>query len=115
VFTFLVGGFFTSAANWAVYGSSSKEFYADAEVSVDNGVTWTRGLNSLRKDATVATGRTAAYPFAGYFPAGLKLRFVTWASTTGVTMQTTIVSGSVAAASRVTTTFIPGALVQDSI
>lgn len=108
VFTFLTNNFFTSVANWTVYGASSKEFYADADTSTDGGSTWVRGVDSLRIQAVVASGATASFAFSGYFPAGLKLRFVAWASTTGVTIQTRTVIGSTAPAARLTVSQIIG-------
>ena len=107
VFTFLTNNFFVSVANWTVHGASSKEFYADAETSLD-GITWTRGTDSLRIEATVSAGKTASFAFAGYFPAGLRLRFIAWASTTGVTIQSRTVSGSTAPAARLTVSQIIG-------
>lgn len=113
IFTFRTGGFFTSAANWAVYGNPGQEVYFDAEASTDGGTVWNRGLNSMRKDQLATAGRTAAFPFAGYYPANTKIRFLVWSTSATTTVQTTAVSGSTAAASRITTTFLPGAIVVD--
>lgn len=109
VTTFAEGGFFTSVATWRCAGSTSRQFYADAEVSTDGGETWVRGTNSMREVTCNAVAQTFSLPFSGYFPAGIKLRFVTWASGSGVTIQTATVSGSTAAAARLTYSHIVAA------
>lgn len=101
IFTFLTNNFFVSVANWTVYGAASKEFYSDAETSTD-GITWVRGIDSLRIESTVSSGKTASFGFAGFFPAGLRLRFVAWASDINITIQSRTVSGSTAPAARLT-------------
>lgn len=60
------------------------------------------GTNSLREVTASNVPQTFSLPFSGYFPAGLKLRFVIWASGSGVTIQTATVSGSTAPAARLT-------------
>lgn len=113
VFTFLEDGFFTSVASWYLVGSTNRLFYADAETSTDGGVTWVRGTDSLRIEQVANSGRTMGFPFAGFFPKGLKLRFVRWASGEGVTMNTVTVGASRCPASRLTTTFLLGKKVID--
>lgn len=102
VTTFAEGGFFTSVATWRVSGSASRQLYADAEVSLDGGATWTRGTNSMRDVTVTTTGQTFSLPFSGYFPAGLKLRFVIWASASGCSLITASNNGSTAPAGRLT-------------
>lgn len=113
VFTFLDDGFYWSVASWYLVGSTARLFYADAETSVDGGVTWVRGTDSLRIEQVANSGRTLGFPFAGFFPKGLKLRFVRWANGTGVTMQTVSADGSTCPASRLTTAFVLGRKVID--
>jgi hypothetical protein len=107
VFTFTEDVFFNSTANWHVHGASSKSFYADAETSLD-GVTWTRGVNSLRVMETDSGGTTASFGFNGFFPKGLRLRFIWWASATGVDIRTEVFNGSTSAAARLTVNTIIG-------
>jgi hypothetical protein len=107
-FLFLRDLWFWSVASWHVVGSTARFFYADAEFSTDGGDTWTRGTNSLRIEQAATSGRTLSFPFAGWFPHGLRLRFVIWASGSGVTITTDAVSGSTSPASRLTTVTIPG-------
>lgn len=108
VFTFGADGFFHSVASWHVNTTGSSYFYTDAEFSVDGGTNWTRGTNSGREDYISNTSRTLSFPFAGYFPAGLKLRFVHWAAGTSANITTTTNNGSTIPAARLTTTFNPG-------
>lgn len=109
VITFAEGGFFTSVASWRAVGSSSRQFYADAEFSTDGGATWTRGTNSLREVTASTVSQTMQFPFSGYFAAGVKLRFAIWAGGSGVTLQTATHDGSTATAARLTYSHIVGA------
>ncbi len=109
VFHFEKDTFFISVANWTIVGAASKRFYADAESSTD-GINWTRGTNSLRIGASSADGNTMSFAFAGHFAAGVYLRFVYWASATGVTMNTENINGSTSAASRLTVAMMHGKL-----
>lgn len=110
-FTFIADCFFNSVASWTLTGSASRVFYADAETSVDGGITWVRGTESLRAEDATSAGVTLMFPFSGFFPKGLMLRFVAWANNTGVTITTTTVSGSTAPAARLTTNCIFGSKV----
>lgn len=100
--------FFTSVASWRVVGSTNRIFYADAEFSLDGGVTWQRGADSLREEQVSSASRTLSFPFAGWYPAGTMLRFIAWASGSGVTAQTNAVGTSTAPAARLTYTTITG-------
>lgn len=112
VYTFTKNQFWVSNAQWYIFGSTNRDFYADAETSTDGGTTWVRGSNSLRVESATTTGRTVNFTFPGYFPAGSKLRFVVWSSGAGVTVQTLAVGTSTAAASRLTVLNIDGVKVQ---
>lgn len=109
VITFQEGGFFTSVAAWRVVGSASRQFYADAEFSLDGGSTWVRGTNSAREVTASSLSQTMSFPFSGYFDAGVKLRFVIWASGSGVTIQTASSNGSTSPAGRLTYSHLVGA------
>lgn len=109
VITFEESGFFTSVAAWRVVGSSSRQFYADAERSIDGGVTWARGKNSEREVTASTTSQTLSFPFSGYFTAGEKLRFVISASGSGVTIQTATHGESTSPAGRLTYSHVVGA------
>jgi hypothetical protein len=108
VIEFEESGFFTSVATWRVIGQSSQQFYSDAEFSLDGGRRWLRGTNSLREVVVSALAQTVSFPFSGHFAAGVRLRFVFWASGPGVTLQTATASASTAPASRLTYSHIVG-------
>lgn len=102
VYTFTKDVFWFSTAMWYIVGSQQRAFYADAETSVDGGTTWVRGTNSLRIEQANIAGRSVNFPFQGVFPAGAKLRYVIWASDTGLTINTVAEGTSTSPASRIT-------------
>ena len=107
-YTFAADCFFNSVASWTITGSASRIFYADAETSIDGGTTWVRGTESLRAEDANNSGVTLQFPFSGFFAKGTMLRYIAWASDTGVTISTTNVGSSVAPAARLTTNCIFG-------
>lgn len=101
--------FFTSVANWTTHiGAGQADIYADAEFFV--GGQWVRGANSGRREVirNLDGYRVVSFGFAGFFPAGTMLRFVTWASSAFAHIDTTIVNGSTFAAARLTYSTIYG-------
>lgn len=106
--TFKRDGFFWSNASWRVFGTTNRQVFADAEFSLDGGNTWTRGADSGREESASTTGRSLQFPFAGHYPAGTMLRFMFWASGTGVTIQSSSRDGSGFPSSRLTTVHING-------
>jgi hypothetical protein len=77
-------------------------YYVDAEVSVDDGVTWVRGANSLRQETVRGSDNNAVrtFPFTGGFLAGQMIRFVHWASNSNCRLTTDTNNGSTAPALR---------------
>jgi hypothetical protein len=95
--------------------SGTPLYYTDAEVSVDGGTTWIRGSNSLRIEQLAAGyTRTREFSFSGKFAAGSMLRFIEWASASGVTLQTVTVTNnsvtSIAPARRITYSYMPAVI-----
>lgn len=92
--------------------SGTPTYFTDAEVSTDGGTTWVRGVDSLRAEELSSNYvRTREFSFSGKFAKGSMLRFVEWASASGVSLATSAnIQGSVIPARRITYTYTPATI-----